>query len=192
MSWRAVTKPFGWFALVVAIASQPSAQATVTPADGDIINEALRVTALQEIARFAKPPAPSATLGLVNQSVASCDAMPPKNFCLDGAFKTLDVIRQRGGWPMASLLAALRARNKMSASLAHLPLNTGMFVDRGERGSMPNGRSVAQVSLPAIDGDVALIIVVAQFAGSQSWAVELTRRDRRWRAIRTDHLISGG
>lgn len=179
-------------AVVAAIVGQPPAQSGVAPADAAIINEALRATALQEIARLAKPPASPAALALVNQTVASCDAMPPKTFCLDSAFKTLDVIRQRGGWPTASLLAALQTRNKTSLSLADLQLATGSLVARGERAGMRDGRSVAQVSLPAIEGDAALIIVVAQFAGSQAWAVQLGRAGSSWKATRVEHLLSGG
>lgn len=179
-------------ALVMAIVTQSSAQGSITPADAAIINEALRATALQEIARLAKPSAPPAALALANQSVASCDAMPPKTFCLDSVFKTLDVTRQRGGWPVASLLAALRERNTASASLADVQLTTGSLVARGQRGSMGAGRSVAQVSLPAIDGDTALIVVLAQFAGSQVWAVQLRRSGDAWQALRVEHLMSGG
>jgi hypothetical protein len=178
--------------VVSAVMVAPLAQRSVTPTDGEIIGETLRVTALQEIARLSKPSAPAAVLTLVNQSVAVCDVMPPNTFCLDYSLKTLDVLRQRGGWPAASLVAALRERNKASESLAHLQLEVGSFVPRGERGSQRANRSVAQVCLPVIEGDVALIVVIASFAGSQVWAVELNRRDGRWRAIRTEHLVSGG
>jgi hypothetical protein len=178
--------------LVAAVLGEQLAQSPVTTTDGDIINEALRVTALQELTRFTKPALPSPMLAVVNQSIAICDAMPPRNVCLDSALKTLEVVRQRSGWPTASLLDRLRERNTTSASLAHLQLAAGIFVARGERSSALHGRMVAQVSLAAIEGDAALIIVAVQFAGSQISAVELVRRDRRWTAIRTEHLISGG
>jgi hypothetical protein len=179
-------------AIVAAVVGQAPTQSPMTPTDSAIINEALRATAMQEIARFDKAPYPPAALYLVKQSVASCGVTPPKTFCLDSAFKTLDVVRQRGGWPAAPLVAELQERNKTSVSLAHLQLATGTLVDRGERASMRDGRSVAQVSLPAIEGDAALIIVVAQFAGSQAWAVQLGRAGGTWRATRVGHLLSGG
>jgi hypothetical protein len=176
--------------VLVAAVIRLEAQSPITTTDADVIIEALRVTAVQDIARRAKPPAPEAALAVVNQSVAVCGATSPKTFCLDSVLRTLDVLRQRGNWPMASLVTALRERNKASASLAHLQLATGSVVPRAERGGAR--RSVAQVSLPAIEGDDALIVVAAQYAGTQIWAVQLRRSAGAWKAVRVEHLMSGG